>query len=68
MVPATLQNFPNGLQPARFGQLFFGGVRKIGPIAVCLHNIGANVRFPASETSERVYRKVGFFAPPPLPI
>jgi len=39
--------------------------REIGPIAVCVHNIGANVRFPASETSERVYRKVGFFAPPP---
>jgi len=31
---------------------------KIGPIKVCVHNIGANVRFSILETTARVYRKV----------
>jgi NAD(P)-dependent dehydrogenase (short-subunit alcohol dehydrogenase family) len=30
----------------------------IGPIAVTVFNIGANVRFPITETTARVYRKV----------
>ena len=30
----------------------------VGPIACCVHNIGANVRFPIAETTARVYRKV----------
>jgi len=30
----------------------------IGPIAVCVFNIGANVRFGIGETTPRVYRKV----------
>ncbi len=30
----------------------------IGPIEVAVFNIGANVRFPVVETTERVYRKV----------
>jgi NAD(P)-dependent dehydrogenase (short-subunit alcohol dehydrogenase family) len=29
-----------------------------GPLAVCVFNIGANVRFPVLETTERVFRKV----------
>ncbi|HKM62217.1 MAG TPA: SDR family NAD(P)-dependent oxidoreductase [Acidisphaera sp.] len=28
------------------------------PLAVCIFNVGANVRFPILETSERVFRKV----------
>lgn len=32
--------------------------RDIGPIEVAVFNIGANVRFPIGEMSERVYRKV----------
>jgi NAD(P)-dependent dehydrogenase (short-subunit alcohol dehydrogenase family) len=39
------------------------------PLAVCIFNVGANVRFPILETTERVFRKVwematyaGFFA------
>jgi NAD(P)-dependent dehydrogenase (short-subunit alcohol dehydrogenase family) len=31
---------------------------KIGPIEVAVFNIGANVRFPITETTSRVYRKV----------
>ena len=43
--------------------------RDIGPLEVVVFNIGANVRFPITEMTERVYRKVwemaalaGFFA------
>ena len=32
--------------------------REIAPIKVAVFNIGANVRFPVVETTERVYRKV----------
>ena len=32
--------------------------RVVGPIEVAVFNIGANVRFPITETTERVYRKV----------
>ncbi len=32
--------------------------REIGPIEVCVHTIGANVRFPVGETTARVFRKV----------
>ncbi len=32
--------------------------RDIGPIEVAVFNIGANVRFPITEMTERVYRKV----------
>jgi NAD(P)-dependent dehydrogenase (short-subunit alcohol dehydrogenase family) len=32
--------------------------REIAPIEVAVFNIGANVRFPVVETTERVYRKV----------
>ena len=31
---------------------------QVGPIEVCVFNIGANVRFPVVDTTERVYRKV----------
>ena len=31
---------------------------ELGPIAVCVHNIGANVRFSVAETTVRKYRKV----------
>lgn len=32
--------------------------RDVGPIEVCIYNIGGNVRFPIRETTSRVYRKV----------
>jgi NAD(P)-dependent dehydrogenase (short-subunit alcohol dehydrogenase family) len=32
--------------------------RDIGPLDVVVFNVGGNVRFPITETSERVYRKV----------
>ena len=32
--------------------------RELGPIEVAVFNIGANVRFPITEMTERVYRKV----------
>jgi NAD(P)-dependent dehydrogenase (short-subunit alcohol dehydrogenase family) len=32
--------------------------RELGPIEVCVFNVGGNVRFPIRETTERVYRKV----------
>jgi len=32
--------------------------RDVGPIEVCVFNVGGNVRFPIRETTERVYRKV----------
>ncbi len=31
---------------------------EIGPISVCVYNIGANVSFPITDTTSRVYRKV----------
>lgn len=37
----------------------FGHIEQnIGPVAVVVFNIGANVRFPITETTARVYRKV----------
>lgn len=38
--------------------LFDGIERDIGPVTVVVFNIGANVRFPITETTGRVYRKV----------
>lgn len=32
--------------------------REVAPLEVMVFNVGANVRFPISETTERVYRKV----------
>ena len=32
--------------------------RGIGPIEICIFNVGGNVRFPLLETTERVFRKV----------
>ena len=32
--------------------------RDIGPIVICVFNVGGNVRFPILETTERVFRKV----------
>lgn len=32
--------------------------REVGPLEVLVFNVGANVRFPITETTERVYRKV----------
>jgi NAD(P)-dependent dehydrogenase (short-subunit alcohol dehydrogenase family) len=32
--------------------------RDVGPIEVCVFNIGGNVRFPITETTARVFRKV----------
>lgn len=39
-------------------ELFTHIEREIGPLDVVIFNIGANVRFSITETSERVYRKV----------
>ena len=36
----------------------FAEAEAIGPVAVAVFNVGANVRFGVSETTERVYRKV----------
>ena len=30
----------------------------VGPIEVCVFNIGGNVRFPVRKTTSRVFRKV----------
>lgn len=43
---------------AEVQQLFAGIETGIAPIDVVVFNIGANVRFPIAETTERVYRKV----------
>ncbi|MCW5771929.1 MAG: SDR family NAD(P)-dependent oxidoreductase [Rhodospirillaceae bacterium] len=32
--------------------------REIGPIEICVYNVGGNVRFPIRETTARVYSKV----------
>lgn len=37
---------------------FIKDAEAIGPIEVCIFNIGANVNFPFVETTERVFRKV----------
>ena len=39
-------------------ELFAQIERDVAPIEVAVFNIGANVRFPVAETTERVYRKV----------
>lgn len=36
----------------------FAQTEQIGPMAACIFNVGGNVRFPITETSSRVYRKV----------
>ncbi len=38
--------------------LFDGIEREVAPIEVVVYNIGANVRFPVTETTARVFRKV----------
>jgi NAD(P)-dependent dehydrogenase (short-subunit alcohol dehydrogenase family) len=38
--------------------LFATVEREVGPVAVTVFNIGANVRFPLTETTSRVFRKV----------
>ena len=32
--------------------------RELGPVGVCLYNAGANSRFPITETSAEMYRKM----------
>src|SRR3990167_2680239 len=39
-------------------ELFATIEREVGPLEVVVFNIGANVRFSITETTERVYRKV----------
>jgi NAD(P)-dependent dehydrogenase (short-subunit alcohol dehydrogenase family) len=43
---------------AQMAELVAGIERDIAPIEVAVFNIGANVRFDVTETTERVYRKV----------
>lgn len=38
--------------------LFEAAERDVGPVEVCLYNAGANARFPITETSSEMYRKV----------
>ena len=45
-------------QEAQVAALFERIERKIGPLEVVVFNIGANVRFGITETTERVFRKV----------
>ena len=50
-----------GSDARREGQVveLFGRIeRDIGPIEVCVYNVGGNVRFPILETTSRVYLKV----------
>ena len=37
---------------------FFAEAEAVGPIEVCVFNVGANVNFPLVETTARVFRKV----------
>ena len=37
---------------------FLGAAEKHAPLDVCIFNVGANVNFPLTETTERVFRKV----------
>ncbi|CAD0183907.1 Diacetyl reductase [(S)-acetoin forming] [Ruegeria sp. THAF57] len=37
---------------------FIKSAEEVGPIEVCIFNVGANVNFPFTETTERVFRKV----------
>jgi len=43
---------------AQVAELFATIERDLAPLDVVVFNIGANVRFPIAETTERVYRKV----------
>jgi len=45
-------------EEAQMAELVAGIERDIAPIEVAVFNIGANVRFDVTETTERVYRKV----------
>ena len=37
---------------------FLAEAERVAPLQVCVFNVGANVRFPLLETTERVFRKV----------
>ena len=37
---------------------FLEDANRVAPLEVCIFNVGANVRFPLLETTERVFRKV----------
>ena len=39
-------------------EMFAKVENEIGPIEICIFNVGGNVRFPILETTERVFRKV----------
>lgn len=39
-------------------EMFARVEKEIGPIEICIFNVGGNVRFPILETTERVFRKV----------
>ncbi len=39
-------------------QMFAQVETEIGPIEICIFNVGGNVRFPLRDTTERVFRKV----------
>jgi NAD(P)-dependent dehydrogenase (short-subunit alcohol dehydrogenase family) len=55
----TAQGFGSDARDeAQMAELVTGIERDIAPIEVAVFNIGANVRFDVTETTERVYRKV----------
>lgn len=39
-------------------EMFAKVENEIGPVEICIFNVGGNVRFPLLETTERVFRKV----------
>lgn len=39
-------------------EMFAKVENEIGPVEICIFNVGGNVRFPILETTERVFRKV----------
>ena len=55
----TAQGFTwDARKEATTTEMFAHIEQKIGPIEICIFNVGGNVRFPILETTERVFRKV----------
>ena len=55
----TAQGFTwDARKEATTTEMFAHIEQEIGPIEICIFNVGGNVRFPILETTERVFRKV----------
>ena len=48
----------DGRKEEQVVELFATIEQEIGPVEVCVFNVGGNVRFPVMETTSRVYYKV----------